>query len=359
MPLSLEEPPQVGAHCLRRARAGRPWWAAALAIAARSLLAALGQASAGCGAAGADRSLRVPPIIWWTREASSAREVRSFLPPLYRQVQDDEGRSRSLSVLWPLYSFSRSSEPSGAGTEYYDLRLSVLGPVFSMRSDNYGEGRLRVQFLWPLGSWFRGETSSRGETRKVRAFRFLPIVHYERSWRREPFSRGMSLRLEESPGAPSGARLDERVHLRFLHVAFGYDAEAETGTRRCFVLGGAPAAEDGTHATFGAMAFERGPGEDSEHQLFWRALLIKRWGSRQGIPSGGDRPSDLWRALGRAFRGPPRTLVRLGPVASWESDREADRSRLSLVAGLFSMEREGSFYRGRVLWLVPWRSGAR
>lgn len=344
MPVSTQKPAELNAHVLKRADQIRKLLCASFAL--------------GCALAGGcnqnNQKLLAPPLIWWTRKAPPGPETRCFLPPLYRQTQKDEGRETHLDILWPLYSYSRESEPSGTGGEYYDVRLSVLGILFSMRSDNYGAGRTKIQFLWPLGSYFSGETSERGEMRRVLSFNLLPFVHYERSWRRESQLRSASVRSNQIPAA--SPRPDERVYLRVLHITFGTDMEAHTGKQRCFILGAAPTGDDGSKTTFGAIAFERGPGMDFEYQLFWRAILFKSYGS--STPTS-LKVSDLWRSLQKLWKGPPHKLIRLGPVASWESDWESDRSMLSILAGLFSMERKGLSREGRVLWFFPWRTGPR
>ncbi len=407
-------------------------------------------AAQGCGRAGLSDSpdasglrqyIHAPPVIWWTRETREQgkcdREVRNFLGFLYHQVRETTisqeggppGHRRAVHVLWPLGMSSveglpdgettrrvrlvplvwmtRRSEPSGAGHDYYQLRASVLGPIFSLRADNYGEGYVNAHFLWPLGQYFRGEKRLGAELRKFHSFRLLPFVQIERSWRpgRIP---GAGL----SPGLPdrrtggraarlkppsSEVRLDERRTFRFLHLLLGMERDAARGVTRIYLVGAsAKDRETGRRSIVALWGSERGPSTDSEHQLLWRFFVLKRSGApglamnrdtqdrqygerpdEQRNPTGMHRidrmgdgknpahpvypcsPSDRWRLVQWMFRGSPRVRGNVGPVFSYESDWEADTKRVSVLAGLFSYNRVGLKKSGRILWFIPWRGRER
>jgi hypothetical protein len=348
------------------ARRAAPRWSSLAA--ATAVLAAIASGCAEERVAGEEppRGTRViiPPVLAWTRSRDGTSEKRNFLGPLYHQTQRDGGRKRSLNVLWPLFSHRIDVERSGTGSFYYDRRMMVLGPVFVLRADNYGRGYVNIDFLWPLGQYFRGERRTRDSVRSVHSLRFLPVVGYEWSWRPVRPSRAPTLRLDDTPARGDEVpelRVDERMRFRLLSIFFG--VEMEPRRRRIFLVGGAPAGEDGTETTFGLIAHENGPSIDYEHQLFWRAFLVKRWGSGPiTAPSLVHRkPSDFWRAFQWMWHGPPRSLVRLGPIIDYQSDWEADSKRFSILAGLFSYERKGTTRRGRIFWVVPWairRSGS-
>jgi hypothetical protein len=331
-------------------------------------LASLFMLSTGCGSTagitsdGISRTERfaVPPVLMWSRNVERQTENRNFLGTFFRRSQDivDGKRQKSLDVLWPLFSQRLESEPKGTGGQYYRRHTSLmLGLIFSSRSDNYGDGYLNVHFLWPLGQYFRGERKTRDDDRTVRSFRFLPLLQYERSWRAVSPARPNTLGLLdfEAPLSPKATlKIDERVHFRFLHIVYGM--ERGPTQRRQFLIGGAPKDEQGRKTTFGLWAHESGPSADYEHQLFWRALLLKRWGSdRITMPSALERePSDFWRTFQWLWHGPPQTMVRLGPFMTFESDWESDSKRFSFLAGLFSVERQGPERRGKILWFIPW-----
>jgi hypothetical protein len=299
--------------------------------------------------------------VSWTRDPGGVREVRNFLGPLYHQSQQDEGRTRTLNILWPLFTHRLRANPSGTGDFFYERRTNVLGPVFILRTDNYGRGYVDADFLWPLGQYFRGEKRTGDTVRSVIGLRFLPFFRSEWSWSPLKPSRGGALRLsEEGDAREEELHADERMYFRLVNVLFGMDMEP-TG-RRMFLLGGAPVDDDGNRTTFGIVAHENGPSIDFEHQLLWRAFLVKRWGSARIASPANERdaPSDFWRSFQWMWRGPPRSLVRVGPVAVYQSDWEADTARFSVLAGLFSYERHGTSRRGRLLWFLPWsfrRSG--
>jgi hypothetical protein len=334
------------------------------------LLIALIAPSLGCVSTGdpndpnAAKRLVIPPIVIWSRDADKQRESRSLFGPVYRHAFDNKGdkRKRSVDVLWPLFSHRLTLESSGAGDDKYDRRTNILlGWLYSARSDNYGKGYRNIQFLWPLGQYFRGEETSTGDVRSVRSFRFLPFVQYKRSWRPVDPRRESSMDLfsleheEKKTAAVTDLRHDERMHFRLLHVLFGLERDHEVS--RQFLVGGVPKSDDGSKTTFGFWAHETGPSADFEHQLLWRAILFKRSGSREIISQTGnmDKPSDYWRSFQWMWHGPPRTLVRMGPVFSYASDWLADTRRFSVLFGFFSVARDGPERRGRVFWFIPWK----
>jgi hypothetical protein len=321
----------------------------------------------------------MPPVVWWTREAEGGREVRNFLGALYHQTREADRKSE-LQLLWPLFLrkvaqepdgrrverlrmlplfwASRESEPSGAGYDYVDFRLNVLGIVFTLHSDNYAGGRVRARFLLPLGEYVRG-TAPTGE--RIKKFRFLPLVQYERRWRPGLESRSVGVGLEDSVLAREETEeephLDERVGFRFLHMLFGYDRDARADKMRLFLLGGALPNEGGEKTTLALWGQERGPSTDVEHQLFYRFLLFKRSGAAGMLPQGprAGRGLCLWRGTQWLFHGSPRRLVRVGPLLRFASDWERDHCVFSLVSGLFAFERDGRSRRAKVLWLFSWR----
>ena len=328
----------------------------------------------GCGGprgddAGSDapRRLVIPPIVFWSRDRDLQRESRSLLGPVYRHAFDNkaEKRKRSVDVLWPLYSQRVATESSGAGGEKYDRRTYLLlGWLYSARSDNYGKGYRNIQFLWPLGQYFRGEETSTGEVRSVRSFRFLPFVQHKRSWRPVDPARGARLSmlgLDAKPEVTEELRFDETMYFRLLHVLFG--VERDPTHSREFLVGGVPKNDDGTKTTFGLWAHERGPSADYEHQLLWRAILFKRSRSRDVTDETRtmDKPSDFWRSFQWMWHGPPRTFVRLGPVLRYESDWLEDTKRFSVLFGFFAIERRGRERRAQIFWFIPlrWTSRAR
>jgi hypothetical protein len=375
----------------------RPTPSPCLAILLVAIPAALAGGCAGSGAlhgAGMDvpGCLRRPPFVWCSREPDGSREARNFLGFLYRQVAQRSPTDRppapgdilsrdSLDVLWPVYhtasvvradgrrsvtrrflpfvSTRRQSEKSGAGADYTQLRVNVLGIVLSLRSDNYGRGMTEADFLWPLGHYFSGERDSRDGGRELaQTFRFLPFVSAERTWRLadEGLEIGLSGRTGPREADPSRGRRADRVRLRVLHSLFGYERDAEARTKRAFLLGGAYAdAADQRHA-WGLVSWEGGPATDSDFGLLWQLLFVaRRWGSA-GLASAetGERPSDLWRATKWLFRGSPGKLVKFTPFFNYESDWAADRKKVSILLGLWSYERDGADRRGRFLWFIPW-----
>ncbi len=402
-----------------------PWWSFAAAVA---ILAAQGCGRAGLSdspeAARLEQYVHAPPLVWWSREARG-REVRNFLGFLYHQVSEKGGRRRAVHFIWPLGMSSvedlpdgetrrvfhalpflwrtRLSEPSGAGYEYYQLRLNVLGPIFSLRADNYGEGYVNAHFLWPLGQYFRGEKRLGAELRKVHSFRLLPFVQFDRSWRpgRAPGGEGRPPGAGPSPGggvarlkSPSSeVRLDERRAFRFLHLLLGMERDAGEGVTRIYLVGGSMRdRRTGRRSMVALWGLERGPSTDREHQLLWRFFVLRRSGAprvrrttsnsdaqdgqdgerqdERGHLTGMDRmgngrhpvypvdsrsPSDRWRLVQWMFRGSPRVAASAGPVFSYRSDWEADTKRVSVLTGLFSYNRVGLKKSGRILWFIPWR----
>jgi hypothetical protein len=364
-----------------------------------------------------------PPLVWWTREGDGGgegrREVRNFLGPLYHQYHEAaasrDGKApakRATHVMWPLVASSvehfpdgetkrtfralpftwitRRSEPSGAGYDYYQIRANVLGAVFSLSADNYGEGYVSAHILMPLGKYFRGEKRVRGELRKFRSFRLVPIVHYERSWRPGKVARARGRLPGFQPGlrsrgrfgevgsgadgagrgqpgtgpSPEGIRLDERATFRFLHFLLGLEREAAKNVTRLYLVGTVPVDRKTGHSSILALwGSERGPSTDREDQLLWRMLLFKRSGAPEMIAStlpaspAGDveRPSDRWRLVQWMFHGSPKVRSRVGPLFSYESDWESDTKRVSVLFGLCSYRREGLEKSGRLLWFIPWR----
>jgi hypothetical protein len=335
--------------------------ATAIAACVSSLWALGGCSSSAAVDEAATERVVIPPVLVWSRSGNHERESRSLLGPFFRHALDDTGSmsKRSIDILWPLFAHRSTSESSGAGGVRYDRRTRVLGGLlYASHADNYGRGYLDVQFLWPLGHYFRGEDASRDEVRSVESFRFLPIMQYRRSWRPMDPSKSAALQLDAEAGETreEEIRIDEKMYLRIVNVGvhlFGLEVEPEV--RRQFVLGGVPTNDDGSKITFGLWGHEQGPSADYEHQLLWRAVLLKKWGSREIASAAADarKPSDFWRAFEWLWHGPPRTQVRLGPIMTYEADWSADVRRLSVLFGLFSMDRDGDRRSIRLLWVVP------
>jgi len=350
--------------------------------------------------------LRRPPFVWCSREPDGSREARNFLGFLYRQVAQRSPTDRppapgtlsgageagrklpgdilsrdSLDVLWPVYhtasvvradgrrsvtrrflpfvSTRRQSEKSGAGADYTQLRVNVLGIVLSLRSDNYGRGMTEADFLWPLGHYFIGERDSHDGGRELaQTFRFLPFVSAERTWRlgEEGLEIGLSARTGPREAGPPGGREADRVRLRVLHSLFGYERDAEARTKHAFLLGGAYTDAARQRHAWGLVSCQRGPATDSDFGLLWQLLFVaRRWGSA-GLASAetSERPSDLWRATKWLFHGSPGKLVKFTPFFNYESDWASDRKKVSILLGLWSYERDGADRRGRFLWFFPW-----
>ncbi len=375
----------------------------------RAVLAALALAAAGCLAsgdledAGISRALRVPPFVWCSGDAARGRRTRNLLGVFCHRVAEDvppEKQAdshapisrRSLDVLWPVchsgteryadgrrietrwlapaFWMRRESEKTGAGGEYTRLNVNVLGIVLDLDSDNYGRGRKAAQFLWPLGHYFAGERDSPEGVREYgRSFRFLPFVRVERIWSVQREQAQLAKRDEPMPYAlgryPHAPRRSPTsgpprlVRVRVLQPLFGYERDGRRRTKQLFVLGGTYAEAGGGRRPWGLVHFGRGPSTDAEFGMFWNALLVRRWGSRDIAAAAlredeRGRPSERWRLTKWLFRGSPRRAIGFAPVFSYESDWETGRKRFTLLNGLWSWGRTGSRTHGRFLWVFGW-----
>ena len=324
----------------------------------------------------------IPPLVWYTADASDRRRTRNFLGLLYHQTHRESAdgvRERSLSLAAPLLWISEESEPSGRGTDLWKRHVNVLWWLFDFKSDNYGGGLFKAMYLPPFGYYRRGFQEEAGEEERI--FKFWPLIEYRRSWRSSRPDIWLPVGHETASAGGGSDEQDVRaledVRVRFLEIIAGYDREDAADTKRTFLLGtvstpnlarpwpryvarlpvsGGYEFPEKSDRMFALLAYERGPGTDVEHHLLWHVLLFRRAGAgplAARIPRR-ERPADRWLATSWLFHGSPGTTVNLGPV-SYESDWRADRRCFSILGGLFSLTRDGSMRQVRILWLPPAR----
>ncbi len=338
---------------------------------ATSLEAATRQPPHVVGSAAPDSRLSNNPTL--PGDAVVRHSALHVLWPIYlrESTRRADGRRTETRRFLPFLWSRRQTEKSGAGSEYTRLRLFVLGPIFSLRSDDYGRGMTEVEFLWPLGHYFSG-LSRRREGEITQTFRFLPFVSVERTWRLGEAADAWDLSLRPRRGSsylgekglPSASPAD-RVRLRVLQPLFGYERDTMPRTKRMFILGGVSSVDkkekhpwdswlaesSATPASvlgpprkqlWGLWAHGRGPATDFEHQLLWQFFVVSRSGSEELASRPlvrsleGSQASGVSFALRQAQGRPGEGQAQGGPALSSSKGGERPSDLWRATKWLFS-----------------------
>jgi len=338
------------------------------------------------------------PILGEIDEIASFDRVRFLLFPLYLETQ--RGRSRSESILWPIFSHTRSDRVE-------------KWRVFPLMGISRTRAGVRRFFLWPFGHTFDAKSPRTG--RATRGFFLLPLVGWSvsrpavdaatdsRAWTvLWPFFSGATTPRGRRLHCPWPFYLQQKVlhwHLlcnlekRYFWPFFGTRKRGTDEVYRFLFWplvhqrrsGGASKVRQGLWVLpFYWSATTRADGKStSTYRQLWPLVRFSRVGKQGRVcfptlwPGPTPMPIErnyapLWRLYTRRDEGDLRRNDLLWGLVEWSTrnsrieeaglfpffhcrrSRARGTATLSVFGGVYHRESGSEGVRHRLFWFVEW-----